>query len=106
MKFVDKFENNKVTKNFKGLFYAVLKTEGELLIEIDQWDMAIKCFKTLKDFLKAWGNKDHLIMRTLEQIGFCYRANTMYRISTTYFKKALMMAYILNDRLAELNIYE
>jgi len=34
-KFVDRFENNKETKHFKSLFYAVLKTEGEILIEID-----------------------------------------------------------------------
>jgi hypothetical protein len=63
-KFVDKFEDHGMTKHMKGLFYAVLKTEGDILCEIEQWDLALKCFKTLKDLCGNWGGLEYLIMRT------------------------------------------
>jgi len=33
----------------KIIFYAILKVEGDILIDLDRIDSAIKCFKTLKD---------------------------------------------------------
>ena len=47
--FVDEFIGTGATERLKNLFYAILKTEGEILVEVGLYDMAIKCFKTLKD---------------------------------------------------------
>jgi hypothetical protein len=33
----------------KMSFYVMLKTEGDILLEMAEYDLAIKCFKVLKD---------------------------------------------------------
>ena len=55
-----------MTRNFKILFYAVLKVEGDILIDLNKIDLAIKCFKTLKDYCHIWGGMDRLKMKTYE----------------------------------------
>ncbi len=45
-------------------------------------------------------------MLTYEQIGVCYKIVDMHARSITYFKKALQMAYEINDQTAELYYYE
>lgn len=52
--FVDEFSEAGATSKLKNLFYCVLKTEGDILIEIGLYDMALKCFKTLKDQCDPW----------------------------------------------------
>ena len=44
----------------KVIFYALLKAEGDILVEMNEWDLAIKCYKTLKDYCRAWGNMEFL----------------------------------------------
>ena len=50
----------------KVLFYAILKVEGDILIDLDRIDLAIKCFKTLKDQCDIWEDMDKLKMKTYE----------------------------------------
>jgi hypothetical protein len=59
-KFVEGFESTKFTQVIKLCLYAVLKTEGDILIELGQYDLAIKCFKTLKDQCDIWGGMREL----------------------------------------------
>ena len=54
--FVDEFSEAGCTKQLKNLFYSILKTEGDILIEVGLYDMALKCFKTLKDQIEQWGD--------------------------------------------------
>lgn len=42
------------------VFYAVMKTEGDLFVELQEFDLAIRVFKTLKDFVNFWGHMDDL----------------------------------------------
>jgi hypothetical protein len=51
----EQFEENSHAKYFFVLFYAVLKTEGDIFVELNQYDIAIKCYKTLKDACENWG---------------------------------------------------
>jgi hypothetical protein len=50
----------------KLIFYTVLKTEGDILFELAEYDLAIKCFKSLKDYCRIWGNMEYLKMKTYE----------------------------------------
>jgi hypothetical protein len=52
--FVYQFEIQNLTKPMKVVFYAVLKVEGDILIDLNKIDEAIKCFKTLKDYCDIW----------------------------------------------------
>ena len=38
------------------LLYSVLKTQGDILVELCRFDLAIKAYKTLKDYCDSWGN--------------------------------------------------
>ena len=95
-----------MTKNFRILFYALLKVEGDILIDLNKIDLAIKCFKTLKDYCDTWGGMDRLKMKTYEQIAVCYRSVEKYHNAIEFFKKALSYAYHVNDHLAEIHYYE
>lgn len=88
------------------LFYAVLKVEGDILIDLDKIDLAIKTFKCLKDQCDKWQGMDRLKMKTYEQIAVCYRMNEKNNLAIMYFKKALQYAYFLNDDIAEIAYYE
>jgi hypothetical protein len=37
------------------MIYSVLKTEGDILVDMHYYDRAIAAYKTLKDFLTLWG---------------------------------------------------
>ena len=43
------FGESRFAKQMKMSFYAMLKTEGDILFEMAEYDLAIKCFKVLKD---------------------------------------------------------
>jgi hypothetical protein len=45
-------------------------------------------------------------MRAFEQIASCYSTCCMYNLALTYLKKALMVAYEMNDTMSELKYYE
>ena len=95
--FVEEFEAHGYTKHFKHLFYAVLKTEGDILVELSQFDYAVKCYKTLKDFCEMWGDMVSLKMKTYEQIAACYRSCRCYLSAINYYKKGLHLAYQIGD---------
>ena len=74
---------------------------------MNQIDLAIKCFKTIKDSCDRWGSDmDKLKMKTYEQIAVCYRTRNKFNTAIEYFKKALQYAYYTNDHLAEVRYYE
>jgi hypothetical protein len=50
----------------KVIFYALLKAEGDILVEMHEYDLAIRCYKTLKDYCRKWGKMDFLKMKTYE----------------------------------------
>jgi hypothetical protein len=54
------------------LLYGVLKTEGDILVELNQFDLAIKAYKTLKDYCENWGGMVSLKMKIYEQISVCF----------------------------------
>ena len=64
--FVHQFEIQNLCKPMKVIFYAVLKVEGDILIDLNRIDEAIKCFKTLKDYCDIWEDMDKLKMKTYE----------------------------------------
>ena len=90
----------------KILCYAILKVEGDILIDLNKMDLAIKCYKTLKDCCDNWGGLDKQKMLTYEQIAVCYRSQDKHNIAIEFFKKALCYAYYLKDYLAEVLYYE
>jgi len=80
----------------KMVFYAVIKTEGDIFVDLQQYDLAIKCYKTLKDLCVAWGRNEDMLamkMKTYEQIGMCYSESGKVYVAMTYYKRALQLAY-------------
>ena len=57
--FLYEFEFAGFDRPMKHLFYAVLKIEGDILIDLNKIDLAIKCFKTLKDYCDNWDGLDY-----------------------------------------------
>jgi hypothetical protein len=57
----------------KVIFFAVLKVEGDILIDLNRIDEAIKCFKTIKNYCDVWGGMNKLKMKMYDQIAVCYR---------------------------------
>ena len=47
----------------KVTFFAVLKVEGDILIDLNRIDEAIKCFKTIKNYCDVWGGMNKLKMK-------------------------------------------
>ena len=64
--FLYEFEVSGFDKPMKHLFYALLKIEGDILIDLNKIDLAIKCFKTLKDYCDNWGGLERQKMKTYE----------------------------------------
>jgi len=87
--FIKRFNSPAVQNKMPILLYSVLKTQGDILVEIRQFDLAIKAYKTLKDYCDAWGNMTSLKMKIYEQISVCYQMCDKYSVSMTYMKKAL-----------------
>ena len=51
------------------LYFAILKTEGDILVDLSQFDRAIKCNKTMKDYcekIKDHYDSDSLKMKMYE----------------------------------------
>ena len=62
------------------MFYSILKTEGDLLFEMSEYDLAIRCYKTLKDYCRSWGSMEYLKMKTYEQIAIIYGTVKKYQV--------------------------
>jgi tetratricopeptide (TPR) repeat protein len=89
------------------LFYGVLKTKADILLELQEYDLAIRAYKKLKDFCGLENESlHHLRMKAHEQISVCYGAAGYYNVAITYLKKALQMSYLLRDHVSELQYYD
>ena len=47
--FVEFFQDLIMPAGVNFIFYSVLKTEGDILMDLREFDFAIKCYKTIKD---------------------------------------------------------
>ena len=103
---METFEDMKLPKTLDMVFYAVLKTEGDLFVELQEYDYAIKVFKTLKDFINFWGHMDQLKIPVYEQIALCYCSVGMHHVEIYYLKKGLRYSIFKSDPQAELNFYD
>jgi hypothetical protein len=63
---VYRYEDSRFGKHMKVVFYSLLKTEGDILFEMSEYDLAIRCYKTLKDYCRSWGSMEYLKMKTYE----------------------------------------
>ena len=48
------FDKNPLFAN-KLIFYCILKTQGDIMMELDDFDKAIKAYKSLRNYCKSWG---------------------------------------------------
>ena len=65
-KLVEYFNSLKLARHMRMLFYSVLKTEGDIFVELGQFDFAIKCYKTIKDYCDDWTGMEYVKMKTYE----------------------------------------
>jgi len=96
------------------------------MIELKEYDKAIKTLKSLKNYIKRWqrrkeiisqtnhfdntymkgtGDFNSLLMHVYHQIGIIYRYVGMNRSAMDYFKKQLIFAWQKNDLFNELQAY-
>jgi len=70
------------------VYYAIMKSKADMLMELSQVNFAIQEYKKLKDLLQ--GKKMFkLMMKIYEQLSVCYTDSGMYQIALSYLKKAL-----------------
>ena len=73
--FVSEYENDKnpVFKN-KLMFYSLLKTEGDIMVELGDYNKALQAYKALRNYCRKWGPEyREQEMWMSEQIGMTYR---------------------------------
>ena len=76
----------------KLIFYCLLKTEGDIMIEIGDYDKALQAYKTLRNYCRHWGEAFlEQEMWMTEQIGMTYRSIRMYKRAVDYFKRQLAL---------------
>lgn len=39
----------------KLIFYCILKTEGDIMIQLGDYDKAIRAYKALRNYCRVWG---------------------------------------------------
>ena len=104
-----------------------MKAEGDLFIELEDFNKAIKVFKALKNLCRKWqaeaqpglagtgvestsmvgtGMFYEHIMSLYSQIGYLYAQCQMYKAAADYFKKQLVLAWQQNDLSNETRAYE
>ena len=89
----------------KLIFYCVLKTEGDIMMELNDFDKAIKAYKALRNYCRVWGLLEQE-MWMAEQLGTCYRHLRYHELATDYFKFSLSLAWELGDQAAEMRAYD
>ena len=122
---INKYEGKKI---HKLTIVLMLKSIGEILMELEDFDLAIKEFKALKNYCRKWfteiriqkkiyqhryenkygkgcGNFEKHYLSSLEQIGYIYRHVGMYKSAADYFKKQLTNSWYFNDRGNETRSY-
>jgi hypothetical protein len=58
------------------IIYIILKAQGDILVQFDEFDLAIKAYKRVKDVCERRiysPNMKRLKMRLYEQIAVCYK---------------------------------
>ena len=91
--------------NKKMIFYCILKTEGDIMIELRDYLRAIQAYKLLRHYCKKW----ELMQQEMwisEQIGMAYRIIRSHESAIDYFKVQLSLAWELGDTRAELRSYD
>lgn len=110
-RFIFVYDQKKV---HKLVFYLLLRAEGDILLELKEYDFAIKAYKSLKNYCKRWQrqnemyeaykkkkmpqmrgchNFDRLLISLYHQIGTVYREAGMHNAAMDYFKKQLILAW-------------
>ena len=66
--FLKQFDGMQLPKELNMLLYSILKTEADLLVDLQQYDLGIKAYKTLKDFCDddKWGMLDLKMMCSIK----------------------------------------
>ena len=89
----------------KLIFYCLLKTEGDIMIELDDYNKALQAYKSLRNYCRVWGLLEQE-MWIAEQIGMTYRELRYHELATDYFKFQLSLAWELNDLKQEMKSYD
>lgn len=89
----------------KLIFYCLLKTEGDIMIELRDYHRAIQAYKALRNYCKLWGLLEQE-MWVAEQIGMAYRTMRSHEIAIDYFKIQMSLAWELNDTATEVRSYD
>ena len=89
----------------KLIFYCLLKTEGDLLFELNDCDKAIKAYKALRNYCRVWGLVEQEMWMS-EQLGICYRELHYHQLAIDYFKYALSLAWEIEDQTVEIRNYD
>ncbi len=56
--FIATFDQIRLPPGMNLIYYVVLKTEGDIFVELQEFDIAIKVFTTVKKYLKSWGHME------------------------------------------------
>ena len=89
----------------KMIFYCLLKTEGDIMTELGDYDKAIQAYKALRNYCRVWGMMEQE-MWMAEQIGMAYRTLRFHELAVDYFKYQLSLAWELEDLNAEMRSYD
>jgi tetratricopeptide (TPR) repeat protein len=87
------------------VFYAVLKTQAEVCVELRDFNQALKCWKNILGYCKSW-NALQLQAWTLEATATCYKALTQYDMQLDCLQEALKISLELCDEEMELRLYQ
>lgn len=68
--------------------------------------MALRVFKTLKDYINYWGKMDDLKRATYEQIASIYGTIGKHNVEITYLKRALRLCIVRRNTATELQLYD
>ena len=98
------YSQEEIFKN-KLIFYCLLKTEGDIMIELRDYHRAIQAYKALRNYCKNWKLVEQE-MWVSEQIGIAYRTMRSHEIAIDYFKIQMSLAWELNDTTAEIRSYD
>ena len=105
--FVKEYIDDAQPEIFKNklIFYCLLKTEGDIMIELRDYHRAIQAYKTLRSYCKNWGMLEQE-MWVSEQIGMAYRTMRSHEIAIDYFKVQMSLAWEICDTAAEIRSYD
>ena len=89
----------------KLIFYCLLKTEGDIMIELSDYNKALQAYKALRNYCRVWGMLEQE-QWMCEQIGVAYRQLRYHERAVDYFKCQLSLAWERNDDTGEMRSYD